>query len=142
MRKTGTVIAMNKGRARVEIDSGAPTCCSCGNHGTSCNTLEAEAPSGLKTGDRVTLEVPSGPILRSIVMLLLIPACLLAGGVALGCVLIPAQPGEIKMGALLIGVVLMLAWYIAAHVIERHHPRAPQPAPSIIHFTTPADQAG
>lgn len=136
MRETGTVIAIANSRARVEITSSRLTCCSCGNQGASCKTLDVDAPSSLKTGDRVTLEVPSGPVVRNVVVLLLIPACLLAGGVALGYALIPTQPGEINMGVLLIGIGLMAAWYIGVHLVERKRPRAPQSAPRIIGIIT------
>lgn len=136
MRETGTVVAIANGRARVEIDSRAPTCCSCCNQGASCKTLDVDAPSGLKTGDKVTLEVPGGPVVRNLLMLLVVPAALVVGGVALGYALIAAPPGEINMPAVLIGVALMFGWYIGAHLLDRKRPRSPQSAPRIIDIST------
>ena len=97
--------------------------------------IEVDAPPGLQSGDRVTVEIPGEPVLRNLILFVIMPAILLVGGVTGGYLLIRSEPDQINMGAILIGIGLMLAWYVAMHFVEKRSHPAPQSAPRIVDFS-------
>ena len=138
LREQGVVVAVTDGVARVAMDAtehtrcGACGLCRAAKDGKQM-LLDARAPEGISVGDRVTVEVPLPGPGRSAVLLLLVPLVLFVGGLILGEVLRAkgVLPGGSGM-SLAPAFGLMVVWYVAVAVYDRHLRRSPEHEPRII----------
>ena len=138
IREQGVVVSVQDGVARVAVE--APDHAQCRSCGICTRAqddrrliMEVRAPERLKVGDRVTVEVPvPGPV-RSAMLILLVPLVLFVGGVLMSAWL--QERGALPDGAglsVLLGLVLMAAWYGTVAVYDRHLRRSPEHQPRIV----------
>lgn len=138
IRENGVVVALEGEAATVAMSSSAHAQCkSCGvcraAAGGKQMLLDVPAPEGTRVGDRVTVEIPVPGPGRSAALLLLAPAVLFVAGIAVSEWL--RQRGTVPWGSgvsVLIGLGLMLLWYLAAGVYDRHLRMSPEHRPRII----------
>ena len=138
LREQGVVVKVADGVAHVVMDAAEHTRCgACGVCRAAKDgkqmLLDARAPEGVGVGDRVTVEVPLPGPGRSAALLLLVPLVLFVGGLILGEALrarhvLPGGSGV----SLIPAFGLMVLWYVAVAVYDRHLRRSPEHEPRIV----------
>lgn len=111
------------GRARVRTQRGA-SCEQCGaQHACSClgggreALLWVEDPLGVRVGDRVTIAVPEGTVLRASVLAYLLPVAALVVGALVGHRLASAWGVAADLGAAGLGLAGMAAAFLLARYL-------------------------
>jgi len=94
--------------------------------------MNLPAPEGLKTGDRVTVNIPMPGPGRSAALLLLVPvgllvAAIIAGELLRGADVLPGGSGV----SVLAGFVLMALWYVGVSLYDRRLRRGLRNQPAI-----------
>jgi positive regulator of sigma E activity len=129
MREEGVVRAVTASGARVALN--AAGCAQCGSCGVCREQgrvveLDADAPEGVRPGDRVIVEVPGPGPLRGAVVLLLVPLLAFFAGIVLGEWL--RARGSVSFDSwfsFLLGLLCMAAAYFGAGLYDRRIRRAP-----------------
>lgn len=119
LERSGRVIGFAGGDAMVSIER-ASACGACGSRGTcasgdaAARVVRIPAPPGSRTGDRISLSMPSSTVaLGAVIGYLLPPACLLAGAVIAGA-------GAAGDGAAIAGAGIgLVAGLLLARLISR-----------------------
>ena len=128
VEETGTVVAVDGGKASVKLDRKARkecgSCCACGAFAAGEDTIKVPAGQ-LKQGERVSIRIPQVNAYLSMFLVFGLPMLLFFAGIFVGRAL--EQTERIGTGALVGGVLgLFIAFFIAA-VVDRAFRRKAQP---------------
>ena len=143
MRERGIVIGLKDGRAVVEIApaEGCGKSCSCSaiEGKPHLRRAELDAPGGVRPGAVVTLEVSSGQVLASSVVVFLVPPILFLGAALASKPVLDAIGARINpdLGTLLFGLVAFLIGLGGALVFSRRGTRRDWLKPRIVDFQNP-----
>jgi positive regulator of sigma E activity len=131
-RGRGVVISVDGGRAEVAlIKESKAKCGSCDGCAGACRiaraTFNVKAPDGLAVGDEVALDVPAPGTAASAILLMLVPLVLFIAAVFASVVL--QQRGSLGGGegmAALIGLGVIVVWYVGLGLYDRHLRTSPE----------------
>ena len=136
MREIGKVKKVEGEHVVVHLDSADPSCggcCGCAPQPTGGRDIEVKAIEGIEPGDAVRVDIARRSQLWGTMMLFVLTMAMLIGGVVAGYLLFPESgaDGKVNLSALLMGVGMMVGWYILVAIIERYV-LAPLPPPRIV----------
>ena len=143
MRERGIVIGLKDGRAVVEIApaEGCGKSCSCSaiEGKPHLRRAELDAPGGVRPGAVVTLEVSSGQVLASSVVVFLVPPIFFLGAAIASKPVLDAIGARINpdLGTLLFGLAAFLIGLGGALVFSRRGTRRDWLKPRIVDFQNP-----
>jgi len=143
VRERGIVIGLKDGRAVVEITpaEGCGKSCSCSaiEGKPHLRRAELDAPGGVRPGAVVTLEVSSGQVLASSVVVFLVPPVFFLGAAIASKPVLDAIGARINpdLGMLLFGIVAFLIGLGGALVFSRRGTRRDWLKPRIVDFQNP-----
>ena len=138
MIESGTVIELHNGHARVRVQpEGGEACKTCAGNCCSGSRFELQlpAPDGAQVGDQVKIEVVLPNPAWSAFILFLMPLVLLMAGVGLWMRFGPKPSNQGK--GLLVGLGLMVLWYIGVAVYDRKLRKHPKHQPRVIEWSRP-----
>jgi len=128
MQENGIIIKVEGSDAFVEV--AGEDCKTCAAKafctGGEKRIVQAENKTGAKVGDKVILEIPQKGFYLSLILVFLVPIILLCGGFFIFNRLL----GEAVSG--LIGLLLLILWFIILRFIDRRQRKNIRLKPTII----------